>query len=193
MKKISILIFISVLLLFSGCFGGDDNSQQKGQLENFNTYKSATFSISKPQQWRVIEQKDFSKDVPEETLVIFRDNVLNDKFTTNANVTKEILKSQMSSYDFAKYQINKNKNTLLNYKEISRDDEFNILIGGQLQKTILIMFEGKRDEAEPTIRFLQTYAVNGNEAYTVSCAYLKDADETTIENAKNIIKSFKLL
>lgn len=191
-KKTFLLLPVS-LLVFTGCFGGGDNSASDGQLQNFTTFESTTFSISKPQQWKVIEAKDFSNDIPNETQIIFRDNVLNDKFTSNANVTKKILKSPISSYDFAKSQISETKNTLLNYKEISRDEEFNVVVGGQMQKSILIMFEGKQTEAEPTIRIVQVYAVNGTDAYTATAAYLLEADEVTVDNAKNIVKSFKIL
>ncbi len=99
----------------------------------------------------------------------------------------------MSSYEFGRSEINETKNKLLNYKEISRDEEFNVVVGGQMQKSILIMFEGKRSETEPTIRIVQVYAVNGTDAYTATAAYLLEADDSTVENAKNIVKSFKIL
>jgi hypothetical protein len=183
-----------VLLTFTGCFGGDDEeTPTNGELQNFTTFQTANFSISKPQDWKVIEAKDFSQDVPSETQIIFRDNILNDRFTPNSNVTKRMLNYPMSSFEFGKTQIDETKSTLLNFKEVSRDEEFNIVIGGQLQKTMLILFEGKQTESQPTLRIMQTFAVNGTDAYTTTAAYLKDADDITVENAKSIVKSFKVL
>lgn len=186
---LSILLVISIFT-FSGC-GGEDNSDSS-QLQNFSVYNAPTFSISYPNQWQTIEPKDFSSDVPQETQIIFRDNVQSDIFTANANVTKRILTQPMSSLNYGKAMMNENKGSLLNFKEISRDEEFNIVVGGQMQKTLLILFEGKENEAEPTIRVVQTYAVNGSDAYTITAAYLPDSLELQSDNAKNIVKSFKV-
>ena len=88
-RTILILILLFSLSSFTGCFGGNDN-QSESQLQNFSVYSAPTFSISIPNQWQTIEPKDFSNDVPEETQIIFRDNVQSDIFTANANVTKDI-------------------------------------------------------------------------------------------------------
>ncbi|MBA4336866.1 hypothetical protein C0416_03805 [bacterium] len=148
--------------------------------------------MSVPNQWQTIEPKDFSSEVPQETQIIFRDNVQNDIFTSNANVTKRLLTKQANSLDHGKAMMNENKGSMLNFKEISRDEDFNIAIGGQMQKTLLVLFEGKESEADPTIRIVQTYAVNGTDAYTITAAYLPTSTELDAENAKNIVKSFKV-
>jgi len=189
-------IFSSLTLIFSlfsltGCFGSDAPAETS-QLQNFRVYTAPTFSMSVPNQWQTIEPKDFSSDVPQETQIVFRDNVQNDIFTSNANVTKRLLTQQTNSLDYGKSMMNENKGSLLNFKEISRDEDFNIAIGGQVQKTLLVLFEGKENEAEPTIRVVQTYAVNGIDAYTITAAYLPDSTELDAENAKNIVKSFKV-
>jgi len=191
MKKLIIFSALISLFVMTGCFGSGDSGTTT-ELKNFKTYKATTFAIGIPSTWEIIEAKDFSKDIPMETLVIFRNNIQSDVFTENANVTKKILKSSMSTYDFAKSEVLENRNSLINYKEISRDEEFNVVVGGKMQKSILILFEGKENTQEPTIRMLQVYAVNGTDAYTVTAAYKSDADNLTIDNAKNIIKSFKV-
>ena len=192
MKKLIILTLAASLLSFTGCFGSGGDSGTTTDLKNFRTYKASTFSISVPATWETIEAKDFSKDVPIETQVIFRNNLRSNVFTENANVTKKILTSPLSAFDYAKSEVIENINSLINYKEISRDEEFNILVGGKMQKTILILFEGKEDAQQSTIRILQVYAVNSTDAYTATAAYKSDADSLTIENGKNIIKSFKV-
>lgn len=192
MKRYSIALYMIFSLVFlTGCFGGESDPSQS-QLENFSVYNAPTFSISVPQQWQTIEPKDFSRDIPQETKIIFRDHIQNDIFTANANVTKRLLTKPISSATYGKSMMNENKESMLNFKEISRDEEFNIAIGGQMQKTLLVMFEGKENEAEPTIRIIQTYAVNGSDAYTVTAAYRTDASELQAEEAKNIVKSFKV-
>ena len=192
MKRYSIaLCMIFSMVFLTGCFGGGDDTTE-AQLENFSVYNAPTFAISVPQQWQTIEPKDFSRDIPQETKIIFRDHIQNDIFTANANVTKRLLTEPTSSVAYGKSMMNENKETLLNFKEISRDEEFNIAIGGQMQKTLLVMFEGKENESEPTIRIIQTYAVNGSDAYTVTAAYRTDTSELQVEDVKNIVKSFKV-
>jgi hypothetical protein len=192
MKKLIILSTLVSLITFTGCFGSSNDTSGTTDLKNFKTYKASTFAISVPNAWEIIEAKDFSKEIPIETQVIFRNNIKSDVFTENANVTKKILKTGMSSADFAKSEILENQKSLVNYKEIARDTEFNVLIGGQMQKSILMMFEGKENAQDPLIRLIQVYAVNGVDAYTATAAYKSDADGVTTENARSIVKSFKV-
>jgi len=192
MKKLIILSSLISLLTLTGCFGSGGDSTQTTELKNFKTYKATTFAISVPNAWEIIEAKDFSKDIPIETQVIFRNNIKSDVFTENSNVTKKILKTGMSSADFAKSEILENQKSLVNYKEIARDTEFNVLIGGQMQKSILMMFEGKESAQDPLIRLIQVYAVNGVDAYTATAAYRSDADGVTVETMKSAVKSFKV-
>lgn len=190
-KKIALIFSLISLVSLTGCFGGSDETEET-DLENYKTYNAPSFSVSLPQNWEIIEPNEFSDEIPPETQVVLRDNIISEVFTTNANITKELLAAPTTSYDYAKASINENKATLLNYKEISRDDEFNVLVNGEMERTALIMFEGKPLETDPTLRLIQTYAVNGTDAYTITAAYLKTADEFTVETAKNIVKSFKV-
>jgi len=192
LKKLLIFIPITSLFLLTGCFGDTTVVNSGEDLANFKTYTAPSFTVGIPNQWETIEPKDFSSDIPNETQVIFRDNIKSDIFTPNANIAKVILGQQMSTYDFARNEISKNRNSLLNYDEISRDEEFNIAIGGQMAKTILILFEGKLREADPKVRMIQVYAVNGADAYTVTAAYRADSSELVSTAAKNIVKSFKI-
>jgi hypothetical protein len=193
LKKSLILITIASLFLLTGCFEGEETVVDSGEeLQNFKTYTAPSFSVGIPNQWEIIEPKDFSSDIPSETQVIFRDNIKSDIFTPNANVAKVLLGQQTSSYDFARNEISKNRNSLLNYNEISRDEEFNIVIGGQMTKTVLILFEGKLGEADPKVRMTQVFAVNGADAYSVTAAYRADSSELVSTAAKNIVKSFKI-
>ncbi len=191
MKKLNIFLLGAVFVL-TGCFGSGDATIDVPQFEGFKTYETPSFFISVPERWEVIEQKDFSDDIPSQTQIIFRNNIKNDKFTANANVTKQLLSQAMTSQEFARSEIAGHKSTLLNYQEISRNDEFKVIIGDKVQNSVYLLFEGKQAEDQPIIRVVQTYAVNGADAYTVTAAYLKDSDELTAEAAGRIIETFKL-
>lgn len=190
-KPLFIFALISTLT-FSGCFGGGDSDISSNVPPGYKTFNAASFSISIPSEWEIIEPVDFTSEIPAGTQVIFANNVKNDVFTENGNVTKEILKSPVSSYDFGLNVMESNKK-LKNYREISRDNEYEILIGGELVKTILVEFEGKESEGQPTIRVFQTYAVSGADAYTISSAYYYGpVDNLSNETAEQIVKTFRV-
>jgi len=191
MKKLNIFLLISAFVL-TGCFGGGEPTLEVPEFEGFKTYEAPSFSIAVPERWEVIEQKDFTEDIPPQTQIIFKNNLKNDKFTANSNVTKQLLNSAMSSQEFARTEISGHKNTLLNYQEISRNDEFKVIVGDKVHNSVYILFEGKQAEDQPMIRVVQTYAVNGADAYTVTAAYLKEEDELMEEAADQIIQTFKV-
>ncbi|MFC1599690.1 hypothetical protein ACFL3T_01540 [Patescibacteria group bacterium] len=193
MFKKSLIIFgLTATLTFTGCFGGGEEDVSTNVPSDFKTFNAASFSISVPAAWEILEPVDFTSDIPGGTQVIVRNNVKNDVFTANANVTKEILNSAMTSYDFG-LNVMENNKKLKNYKEISRDNEYKILIGGTLVNSIMLEFEGKESEGQPTIRVVQTYAVAGADAYTVSSAYYAGpVEDLSGEIAEKIIRTFRV-
>lgn len=191
-KKSLIVFALTATLTFAGCFGGGEPSINSDIPSDFKTYNAPSFSISIPGSWEVIEPVDFTSEIPKGTQVIFRNNVKNDVFTANTNVSKEILTAAVTSYDYG-LEVMENNKKLKNYKEISRDNEYKILIGGELINTILIEFEGKESENQPTIRIVQTYAVAGADAYTISSAYyFGPVDDLSSEVAEKIVKTFRV-
>lgn len=185
------ILGLCFVFLLTGCFGGGEEVTREVP-ENYTEYEVPAFSIHIPDNWKVIEPKDFSDEIPHGTQIAFHSNVKSDIFTTNANIAKRLLTSPQTSMEFARSSIGVNKENLMNYREVARDDKFNILIGEEIEKTILILFEGKLRETDPTVRFIQTYAVKGADAYTITAAYSGMADEFEIEAAENIVKSFKI-
>jgi hypothetical protein len=193
MFKKSLFIFgLCATLTFTGCFGGDEEDVSTDIPSDFKTFNATSFSISVPGPWEIIEAADFTSDIPAGTQVIFKNNIKDDVFTANTNVSKEILTSPFSTYDFG-LNIMANNKKLKNYREISRDNEYKILIGGNLVNSILVEFEGKENEGQPNIRVVQTYAVAGADAYTISSAYhFGPIDDLSGEIAEKIIKTFRV-
>ncbi len=191
-KKSLIVFALTATLTFTGCFGGGEPDISSEIPSDFKTFNAPSFSISVPSTWEVIEPVDFTSEIPVGTQVIFKNNIKNDVFTANTNVSKEVLKSSFSTYDYGLEMMENNKK-LKNYKEVSRDNEYKILIGGELVNSILIEFEGKENESQSTIRIFQTYAVAGADAYTISSAYyFGPIDDLSSEVAEKIIKTFRV-
>lgn len=189
----SLIVFALIATLtFAGCFGNSEDDVVTDVPTDFKTFNAPSFSISVPSAWNVIEPVDFTSEIPSGTQVIFKNNIKGEVFTANVNVSKEVLKSPFTSYDYG-LEIMENNKKLKNYKKIARDNEYKILIGGELVNSILVTFEGKESEEQPTIRIIQTYAVAGADAYTVSSAYyFGPIDDLSGEIAKKIIQTFRV-
>ena len=191
-KKLLLYTLILPVLLFTGCFGGGEEATD-GSADNFRGYDLEEIYISVPTDWEVIEASDLPDDIAQnEAVIVFRDNVKNAVFTPNAHVIMTKLNKTLSATDFGKSKINEHKNTLLNYKEVSRDDEYKVLVNGEEQNTILVLFEGKASETDELVRFIQLYAVKDSNAYTATAAYLETSPSHVLEDSKEIVKSFEV-
>lgn len=191
-KKSLIIFALAATLTFTGCFGGDEEDVVTDVPTDFKTFNAPSFSVSIPSAWEIMEPVDFTSDIPAGTQVILINNVKHDVFTANTNVSKEVLRNAISTYDYG-LNIMENNKKLKNYKEIARDNEYKVLIGGELVNSILVTFEGKESEEQPTIRIVQTYAIAGADAYTVSSAYyLGPVDDLSSEIAKRIVQTFRV-
>jgi hypothetical protein len=182
------------LLILSGClnFGGDSSGEPaKTANENTITYDTGEFSIVVPKDWEIIESKDFTSEVPNETVVVFRNNVKNENFTANVNIVRNALQEPVSTLDYAKMVLNREKNGLYNYKE-SRRDSVKISIGGTETDTFFVLFEAKKSADDKNIRYLQTYGVKGDSAYIVTGAASPQEDANMIKTIEDTVKSFKL-
>src|SRR5262249_2581887 len=139
----------------------------------------------------VIEPKDFTSDVPPETVLVVRNNVKNENFTANVNIIRRNLQNTQATLDYAKEVINRQKSGLLNYKEDKRDTS-KMTIGNTQVDSYLVTFEGQKDAQSDLINFYQTYAVKGNFAYIITGAYSPKETGDNINTVQTIVKSFAL-
>ncbi len=197
MSKKSLSFFIiGISLLLSGCFaadttGGttsDGGSQAPGESK---TYSSSQFSFQFPGNWDVIEQKDFTSDIPRETQVVIRNNIKNDTFTANINIVKNDLQTTKTSLDYAKEVLNRQRTGLLDYKETKREI-INIGIGLQSQETYYTEFEARLNQTEPVTRFFQTYGVKDQAGYIIMGASSQQENSTVIDQLIKTVQSFKI-
>jgi len=189
-KKIIAVILISFLFLLSACSGGNNQNNDLPK-DKTKTYETNYISLSYPQDWEVIENKDFPAGTPPSTIVILTANVKNELFITNINIAHNILPQAIDSTDYAKQVIANQKATLQNYNELSRE-EVSIQIGGKPAKAIMAIFEGKRLATDPVIRFIQLYAVKDTQAYIATASMLPTEEEYIQNAAKNVVKSLNI-
>jgi len=183
------LIAITVASL-TGC-GGSGTQTKAPTDERSRIIDNTEFNLRVPTAWEVIESKDFTNDVPKETLLVIRNNVKNDTFTANVNVIRKDLQTTEETLEYAKEVLNRQKSGLLNYKEYKRD-VVKMKIGDKQVDGYIVTFEGKKDPQSDLIIFVQTYAVKGNRGYIVTGSYTPQESGDIKNTAEEVVKSFTL-
>ncbi|KKQ69078.1 MAG: hypothetical protein US89_C0004G0122 [Candidatus Peregrinibacteria bacterium GW2011_GWF2_38_29] len=189
-KKITATSLIIGLLMLSGC-GSSTPTTATVSNQKYKTYETQYIQTSYPQDWDLIEEKDFPQGTPNSTIVIFKSNIKNELFLTNVNIAHSTLPSEIDSIDYGKQVIANQKALLQNYNELSRN-EIEIPISGQNQKVTFVTFEGKRSATDPVIKFSQLYAVKGTQAYILTGAMLPTEEASVQASAEDIVKSLKV-
>jgi|GEM_PF-1277051 len=203
-KTSSVLISASKILILavlctgilSGCidFSGGNKSTSGSQTavdDQHKLYETNVFSAIVPKDWDVYEKDDFTSDVPSETIVVFRNNVKNENFTGNVNVVQNILQQSTSILDYAKMVNNRQSSGLYDYKEIKKE-ETKMKIGSREEPSYIVTFEAKKSPDEKVIRYIQTYAISGNNAYIITGALSTQENDSVVKTIEDIVKSFKL-
>jgi len=186
------------VFFLSGCFsvdtsgGGTTTTNDQSQPGNLTkVYNNNQFAFSFPADWDVIEQKDFTSDIPRETQVVVRNNIKNDTFTANINVVKNDLQVTQSSLDYAKAVLNRQKTGLLDYKETKREI-IQIPVGGQNSETYYVEFEARLNQTDPITKFAQTYAVKDKSGFIIMGAYSSQENTSIIDKVAAAVRSFKV-
>lgn len=194
-KKILSILLLSTAFTLSGCFSADNQTGTSTDANADNTetrtYQNSQFSLSFPGTWDVIEPKDFTSEIPRETQLVIRNNIKNDTFTANINIVRNDLQLALSSLDYAKEIINRQRTGLLDYKETKREI-INIQVGGQSQETYYTEFEARLNQTDPVTKFVQTYAVKDKAGYIMMGAYSTQENTPVIDQINNTVKSFKV-
>src|SRR3989339_871080 len=113
-KKITATSLIIGLLMLSGCSSGTPATATVPS-QKYKTYETQYIQASYPQDWELIEEKDFPQGTPNSTIVIFKSNIKNELFLTNVNIAHSALPSTMDSVDYGKQVIANQKALLQNY------------------------------------------------------------------------------
>jgi hypothetical protein len=194
-KKLLSILLIATTLMLSGCFSSDGqtttSSGTDGNAPDNKVYQNSQFSLSFPGSWDVIEPKDFTSEIPPETQLVIRNNIKNDTFTANINVVRNDLQLTMSSLDYAKEIINRQRTGLLDYKETKRDI-INIQVGGQSEESYYTEFEARLNQTDPVTKFVQTYAVKDKAGFIIMGSYSTQENTTVVDQVNAVVKSFKV-
>lgn len=190
LKKTTPIIILVCTLILGGCFSFTQKPETKAPTdERSRLIENSEFSVRIPREWDIIEPKDFTSEVPQNTLMVFRNNVKNENFTANVNILKNNLLTEKTTLEYAKEIINRQKTGLYNYAEIKRD-LVKIQTGDKKVDTYLIKFAGKKSAESEMANFIQIYAAKGNFAYIVTGALSPKETSNAASIIEEIIKSF---
>ncbi|MBD3360670.1 hypothetical protein GF366_02605 [Candidatus Peregrinibacteria bacterium] len=187
--KQSIKFLVSLLtipLLLTGCFASDEEEV----ASTTEVYETSNFSISIPQDWEILEESEFTSNIPQSTIVAFRNNIKNEIFNANVNISVQNTNLTDPS-DLAKSSKANAKTSLISFQEIETKD-IEVKSGDGTIKGTLMEFQGKKSAQESMIRFKQLYIIRGNTAYTITTAYLPDEDGTVVQYIDEMLNSFAL-
>lgn len=179
MKK-AYLIFL--LLIFSGCFGGDSNDASKSLVNLSKNY----YEISYPSGWEIIDSEELKNKAPEGTLLIIRSNEVHKGVFPNISIVEESVSEGMTSLDFAKVNIEKAPFVIYNLQTVKKEE-----IDVNNEKTILFSFIGRTSEQEKDLLFYQIYYTNNKKGVSITTACTSDADDLIKNLLQESIKSFK--
>lgn len=198
MKKLATIIILGITVLsLGGCFGGDDTTTdtptQNDQLAALGkvAYTTKNFTIIVPDKWEVIENSSFISNVPKDTVVAFRNDVKNEVFTANVNVSQTTLEEEISSSDFGKGSLKITKDTIVNFKETS-GQSFDYNNNGTNIPAYVAEFEGKSTASGPIVHFKQVFIIKDKTAYTVTSAYTPTESETVVKTMDEMLNSLTL-
>lgn len=191
--KVSKILFpLASLLLFSGCFGGNDGGQSADPTQKIAFYdpvEAEDFFMQVPEEWETIEQ--FTSNYPGNTVVAFRNNVKENDFLANINVVRNEVPEGTLTADYALQMFESLRQQMKNFKELNKNGVQIDSPTGSIASYIF-EFQGTNDTATPDRNFIQIYGIKGLKAYIVTGTYDPGDTELAIDQVKKSIQSFGL-
>lgn len=185
-------------LFVYGCGGSDDDGDTPTDTTTTDLekqgkvmYQGKDFTIVIPQKWDVISPEEFTSNYPKEVVISFRNNIKNEIFTANITIAVTALENEISSEDFGKNSVKKQKEFIPEFKE-TKTSKQDLTFKEEKILTYFIQSEGKKSAQDPLLKFAQLFAVYNKKAYTISASYLPTEDENVVNAINEMINSFSL-
>lgn len=191
MKKILFAAALFSTIFLGGCFGGDETETAEKKIPGFAPYAAEGFKTQIPEDWEVVSPAKFTQNIPANTLIAFKNNIRNPRFTANVIILKNALTAEILSLDYAKLLERKMANELTAYRILSSDVQ-KINVGDQETDTILLHAEGRESPEADVKRFIQVSAVKGASAFVALGAYDIGENEETVKKITTILTELKL-
>jgi len=172
---------IGITLVLGGCFGSGTATTK------LKTFDNPEFTLQIDPTWIILSKSEFETEVPKETLAAFTAPEATDGFFSNVTVTKEDLKQEVSSLDYARANINKAGQLLTQYKKLQE-----VKIDAAPLKTLVHVFEAQLNPTEKPLRYAQMYITKGTWGYIVTGATLPDSTKELQSAVNGMVASFRV-
>ncbi|MBI2638113.1 hypothetical protein HYW83_00820 [Candidatus Peregrinibacteria bacterium] len=192
MKKMFIGITIGTSILLSGCFGSSEpKAPSEKKIEGFHVYSVEEFSLQVPDEWETLSGASLPGNTPKNTLIAFRSNVKNPRFTANVALIKNDLAQEITPLEYAKMLRQKTVDSLFDFHEILTE-QAKIMIAGQEMDTIFFIAEGREATDQDLKRFMQISAVKGKTAYVAAGSFLTEEGEGMAKKLETMMRNFEV-
>ncbi len=175
------MFFVPIFL--GGCFGDGESGGTDVVTPGESLYSTSNFSIIYPSEWHILEKDTFPSLVPYQTILVFRNNIQNEVFTANVNISKMTVNKDTNVEDFSKSNLAKIKTTLLSVTEYTTK---------KTENGVIIHFRGRKSPTEPLVVFKSLNVIKNDQAYTVTGSYLPNEDEGVVIYIDKMLNSFSL-
>jgi len=194
MKRITaIAITLTSLFGLTACFGEpvEDKTQTNATPPLYSEYQHSDFSVIHPKDWEILSSTDFTSNVPSSTVIAFRNNLKNDIFTANFNISQANISVGTTSEDFAIQTLNTEKYNLVGFTELSREA---YTLGDKLtgEKSFITTFQGRKTITENLVEFKQLCIARTGYGIIVTAAYLPNEEQSVVMMLDEMLRSFSL-
>lgn len=189
MKKALIVLSVITSVLLSSC--GSTQEVVVKKMDGFHVYATEEFKIQVPDEWETLTSVNFKSDTPQNTIVSFRSNMRDVKFTPNIVIIKNEIPEGTKTSDYAKALQQKLATSLASYGEIFAQKDV-ILIGGQENETVFVHIEGRDDPSSDLKRFMQKAGIKGKTAYVAVGSCLSTAGEDVFKKLEGALRTFEV-
>lgn len=189
-KKILIFALASSFIL-TGCFGSDSAPTDQNSIAGFHSYASDEFRLDVADDWETLIPTVFKSDTPANTVIAFKNNMRNPRFTANVAIAKNTLSQSVPTIDYAKALYLKTSDELTSFKEILTE-EAKIFVSGKETQTIFRIVEGRESPGKDTKRFFQITGVKGKTAFIAAGSMLTTDDEATAKKLETMVRGFEV-
>lgn len=189
MKKL--LLALAIPLLLTGCFGSTATPTTTPSTTGFTSYANDEFKLQVPNDWETLMPINFKSEVPTNTVVAFRNNIRDPKFTANVAIIKNTLSQTVATLDYAKALYQKTSDEVTSFKEILTE-EMNIMVAGKETRTILHVLEGREAPDKDSKRFFQITGVKGKTAFIAIGSMLATDTDVTAKKLEAMVRSFEV-
>lgn len=187
MKRFFSIFAIGILLVFSGCFGDDEESDPAEIEAQMEVTEFRGIQISSPPEWDVLTRADSPQDFPQDVLLMLRSVEpwgSGETFAT-VSVASEELPAGTSSRRYAEAAVQKTEQEMIGFELINEE---NIDVSGNQAK--LLTFSGKSALEEDTLEWQHLFVAQDERGYVVSSAVATDATESEKQTLRAIVTSF---